>query len=980
MDLLTRLSRQTVRIGSSSACEVCIRGPDVPPVAAEVIHQGGGRLFFLPMEGGNCTVEGQPLEPGSGVPFDFQSQFSVAAVPIPITHPDLCLMVMSLGQLVTRGPELVVGRDPERCHLVMSSPGVSGKHASVYFGRAVEVVDHRSTSGTWLEGTRLPAEQNVVLRDDHVLALGPLPLPVHLARELHQLLSEQGRRGSFGTEAMPRQTAQVMRMRSQALALSSAPHRTVVGTVRMTQASFFTVGRTQDNDIVLNFPQISGRHARLICAGEELFLEDSGSDLGTSVRGTRLRPGQRARVIDGQRVLFGALPAFIQLKGDQVDIVVEDREGWAGKPLFEIAAAAISVVVPDRNQPSRTKTLLDNVSFKALPGDFIALMGPSGSGKTTLLHALTGYVRPKDGEVLINDAPLPDVFETLRGSMGYVPQDDIVHAELTVFEAVRYSARFRLPSDYDDDEIARRVHATLAQLGLESVAHLVIGTPAQKVLSGGQRKRVNIAMELVTDPVLLFLDEPTSGLAADDTTALIDLLARLATDYGKTIIATIHQPARDEYEKFNLALILGHGGIPLYFGPTQNAYAFFEGWRAPSEVRGIATPRDMFAELSERHARLASDMAGATMQEVREAVSAAYRREYCASAVAESMTTGARGIGGEGAQNFQGVQRERPRRQLRLLLSRYLKIKTRDRVGTAILLLQAPLIGALLSIVFGAQHKAVPYWCLGALNELAQRGGKLANIDPGTLSSLTRVSDHSVALFFLVVSAVWFGTSNAAREIVGERTIFRRERMINLGITNYVLSKFMVLGALSLLQCAVLLAIVFVTLGFQGGSAAFALVLATMTLTALCSVALGLLLSAAVATGEAAMALTPIALIPQVILGGIMVPVTTNPWLKIPMLLTPSRWGFEGVVRPEREAVSAQPGWMVQLEAVPDSPPDFIRQGAFECALAQMESTTLSGAWGFTGDPYVPHAVLFGMTVVLLGLVGTALLRGDARW
>src|SRR6202012_2997932 len=174
-----------------------------------------------------------------------------------------------------------------------------------------------------------------------------------------------------------------------------------------------------------------------------------------------------------------------------------------------------------------------------------------GAGKTTLLLALNGYLPPTSGQVRINGEDLYTIYDALRGSIGYVPQDDIVHPELTVFEAVRYSAKFRLPPDYSEDEIERRVNITLAQLGLENVAHLQIGKPEKKVLSGGQRKRVNIAMELVTDPVIMFLDEPTSGLAADDTTALINLLHDLTKKTGKTIIMTIHQPAKEEYEKFN---------------------------------------------------------------------------------------------------------------------------------------------------------------------------------------------------------------------------------------------------------------------------------------------------------------------------------------------------------------------------------------------------------------------------------------------
>src|SRR5579859_8047425 len=156
-----------------------------------------------------------------------------------------------------------------------------------------------------------------------------------------------------------------------------------------------------------------------------------------------------------------------------------------------------------------------------------------------------------------------------------------------------------------EDEIDQRVEQTLKDLGLEQVQNLQIGKPEKKVLSGGQRKRVNIALELVTDPVIMFLDEPTSGLAADDTTALITLLSDLAKKTGKTIIMTIHQPAKDEFEKFNLAFIMGYGGIPTYFGPTgDQAYSFFGSiltrggpYRSIADSHGgrrIDNPRDMF--------------------------------------------------------------------------------------------------------------------------------------------------------------------------------------------------------------------------------------------------------------------------------------------------------------------------------------------------------------------------------------------------
>lgn len=957
--------RQVVTIGAAPNATIVM--PGMRDVDAEIVHQGNGRLVFVPAFGSIWEADGRALAPGQPVPFDFRTQLTSRGVALDNLHPSIPGLLMSRGGLDFEGAELVVGRDPQRCHVVIVSPGVSGRHLTFTFPNAtdIRVIDHHSTSGTWLHGERLPPEQEHAVAPLDILSIGPVPVRADSLRALYESdLLHQTKSGAAPTQELE------ARPRVEPSAASSR-HRTVVGTMKLVAMRDHKVGRNSDNDVVLDYPQISGHHATLLTIGGHLYVEDAQSELGTRVRGARLKPGQRVPIENGEAIQLGPLNAQVLIEGDELRIAIEDDEDWAGRPTFEIEADNLSVQVKDRLQPNRNKVLVDRLSFKALPGDLIALMGPSGSGKTTVLHMLTGYLAPTSGQVRVNGQPLPQVFDSLRGCIGYVPQDDIIHPELTVREAVTYSAKLRLPADYSPQEIEARVQATLLELGLEGVAHLQIGKPEAKVLSGGQRKRVNIAIELVTDPILLFLDEPTSGLAADDTAQLVALLEGMAKRSGKTIVATIHQPARDEYERFNLALVLGPGGVPLYFGPTKAAYAFFEGWRPPRERPGVNNPRDMFAELTERQSRLLSKQKG-TPDEVRQLVSAAFRKDYEASALAAEMQTNRRALGANnGAVTTISRRPTGLGRQLRLLTSRYLRIKSRDRVGSAILLLQAPIIALLLGLVFGSQKPAPIAWCYGALDQIRRQSGDSFGTDTNTLPELAATTDRSAALFFLVVSAIWFGTSNAAREIVAERAIYRRERMVHLNALNFALSKFFVLAGLCVLQCSLLLGIVWFMLNLGGGPNAFMIELGMLTLTAWSGVALGLLVSALVSSTEAAMALTPIALIPQVVLGGLMVPVTTVPWLGYPMALTPARWGFEGVIRPERWAEQSSPAWNIHLgDEARSSLPDFIDAGVFRCALAQLQSTELVGAWGFSVSlPWLPVSILGTMTLVLLAAV-----------
>jgi ABC-type multidrug transport system ATPase subunit/pSer/pThr/pTyr-binding forkhead associated (FHA) protein len=985
------LGKEQISLGSAPDNDVVVAAPGVAPHHARIVRQGG-QLFFVDLGVAPSSANGSPLAPQQPVPFDFRTVFAVAGAAVPLAHAAICTMLMSPGKLQAPPGHVIVGRDAARASLVLAHGAVSGQHATVMLDRMM-VVDHGSTSGTWIGGRQVPPNQPTPIDPNGVVAFGPVPVPLALLAYVARPGAVPG--ATAGHSASPAAAPGALH---EAAAQQGAhrKHRTVIGELKLDdlQSSVISIGRTPDNQIVVNHPQVSSKHAQIVKQGDQLFLEDRGSANGTYVRGQRLAAGQRAPVASGEKVFIGPMPLLIHIAESRVNVVVEDQADWAGKPLYEIEAWDLFLEVPDRDDKKQRKVLLDHVSFKALPGDMIALMGPSGAGKTTLLLALNGYLPPTSGQVRINGEDLYTIYDALRGSIGYVPQDDIVHPELTVFEAVKYSARFRLPPDYSDEEIDRRVDETLRDLGLEGVRNLQIGKPEKKVLSGGQRKRVNIALELVTDPVILFLDEPTSGLAADDTTTLINLLADLTKKTGKTIIMTIHQPAKDEFEKFNLCFIMGYGGIPTYFGPTgEAAYSFFGSilGRVPSAGslahKRVDNPRDMFDMLNVRERHVLQEMqrtnAQASRQLARMEAAKGWRAEFFRndSPLFQKMFSGRRAIGtAPGARGVPHRADVALVRQLGLLLSRYWKVKLRDRMGAAIMFLQAPIIGVLLWLVFGGQTSAVPYWCLGALQELSKKNDMNQASTTNLLNAMQPATDHTAAMFFVIVSCVWFGTSNAAREIVTERAIYLRERMVNLRLLNYLLSKYVLLSFFCVIQCAMLLGIVFFTLGFSGGPLAFLLELANLVALAMNATALGLCLSAVVASAEAAMALTPIALIPQVVLGGLMVPMTTNPNLKPLMYLMPSRWGFEGAIANERMALASSPAWNIDLHK-PDltSAPDFIQNGKFHCAIAQVASDTLNGAWGFAEWDllWLPSAALFAMTVLMLIVLLVALKRRD---
>ena len=491
------------------------------------------------------------------------------------------------------------------------------------------------------------------------------------------------------------------------------------------------------------------------------------------------------------------------------------------------------------------------------------------------MKVMAGYVRPSAGRVLLDGTDLAEHRGEFRGQIGYVPQEDIIHRGLNVGESLRYTARFRLPADYGDAEIRQRVRDVLDQLDLGDAKDVLIGSPGGSGISGGQRKRVNLAMELLTDPPVLLLDEPTSGLSSEDTLLVMKALRRLA-DRGKAILLTIHQPGRDAFRMLDRVAVVARdsganeAGRLAYDGPAYpDAIRFFNP-TGPGEPTSEPepSPDDLLRGLSRRPVsewveRLAI---------VRERAGGQGRRR-----------AGSPPLPGR-APVPQDLRRS-PLIQWWTLVRRNVALKSRDAWNTAILVAQAPVIAMLIVLVFGRQALSSD---IAGLTHWAEARSGIAS-----------------ATFILGLAALWFGCSNAVREIVGEWPFYRRERMVNLRLGPYIGSKLTTLGGLCLFQCAGLLAIVHSGAGLLGR---WPPMFGILILAAAVGTALGLAISAVARTSEVAIALLPLTIIPLLIFGGAMQPLhKLHPILRVACNAVPSRWAFEGLIVLESDRRSVAP-------------------------------------------------------------------------
>ena len=417
--------------------------------------------------------------------------------------------------------------------------------------------------------------------------------------------------------------------------------------------------------------------------------------------------------------------------------------------------------------------------YAMAPSDITPMIGASGAISAVIgaYSMLFGRNKVKVANarlaVLLNALDLYANYDRFCGHLGYVPQNDIMHGDLTVEQALYYTARLRLPSDYSSADIRARVKDVLAQLGLEAAEHVLIGSAEKKGISGGQRKRVNLAMELLTDPSVLFLDEPTSGLSSEDTLLVMRVLRRLA-DSGKTILLTIHQPSLEAYRLMDNVVVVAKDrgsdepGRLAYFGPAYpHAVDFFN----PNGVEGLRPGQEPLPD--------------EVLRGLGKAPTEVWTGRYAASSFKREFVDERAGRRPEGTAGHVApkISRRPGLRQWATRVRRYLAIKARDTWNTAILLAQAPIIGALIVLVFGEKVSE----------------GVAAGASPVDWVSFS--SACATTVFLMAISAIWFGCSNAAREIVGEWAIYHRERMVNLKIPSYVASKVAVLGGLCVVQC-----------------------------------------------------------------------------------------------------------------------------------------------------------------------------------
>ncbi|MFJ4779692.1 FHA domain-containing protein [Streptomyces sp. NPDC088762] len=755
-----------------------------------------------------------------------------------------------------------LGRDPQG-DVVIDDARVSWRHATISWnGRGWGIEDHGSTNGTYVHGARVQQAELVPGTPVHLgnATDGPRLNPVAAAAP-QPAVAQQAPAQAYAQPQHPQAAApayqapqqqaweQQQHHPQQQHAQQPQPHlphqqgggpaasRPAQGAApgyggdrspttfhQLSLGHVMRIGRALENELVVSDLQVSRHHAEFrSMPGGRFEIHDLGSHNGTYVNGQPLAKSGTALL--GPNDIVGVGHSTFRIVGDRLEEFVDTGE-------VSFSARHLTVTVDGGKQ------ILKDVTFGVPEKSLIGVIGPSGSGKSTLLKALTGYRPANQGDVLYDNRNLYKQFAELRQRIGLVPQDDILHKELKVSTALKYAAKLRFPGDTAESERAARIDEVLRELKLDIHKDKKITS-----LSGGQRKRVSVALELLTKPSLIFLDEPTSGLDPGMDRDVMQLLRGLADD-GRTVLVVTHSVA--ELSLCDKLLVMAPGGSVAYFGPPDEALNFF----------GYTTWADVFSAFENYRDY---DWAGRWKGSQHYQLYAADLDSVAPQAVAvpsqQMMPPKAQGWGS----------------QLWTLIRRYVSVIASD-VGFLALMVLLPAVLGVVSTVIPAKFGLAPPVAPSRFNG-----------DAGTI------------MLILAVGMCFSGAANSVRELIKERVIYERERATGLYRSAYLMSKVIVLGVITAIQGVIICAIGF----FPRDLPTEGLIMPPAVEICLSVIALGftsmmfgLVISSLVKTAEKTMPLLVMFAIVQVVFTGILFQVYDSPGLEQFAWLMPSRWAI----------------------------------------------------------------------------------------
>lgn len=657
-----------------------------------------------------------------------------------------------------------IGRN-ENNDLIVASNIISGNHAEIkLINNTLYITDKNSTNGTFINNQRInPGQPNEIFGKTVFLS------------------------GANGIQIIAKSTSSSNQNQSIKEDGENLGKKILQ---QLESKSTIIIGRSETADVLINNSLVSRNHTKIIKNGNKYFIEDLGSMNGTYVNGQRI--SGKKQIGSDDNIIIGRIR--FTLGGLTIDISKE------------IAIKTIGLV----KKFSNGKIGLHETSIEIPSNSLLAVMGPSGCGKSTLLKSLNGESPGTSGAVYIGGQELNANFDYLKMQIGYVPQDDIVHRELTVNESLWYAGKLRLPN-FTDEQLQAKINQVLEEL---NIAH--IKTNQVSAISGGQRKRVSIAVEILTDPLILFLDEPTSPLDPQTIEDFLMILKKLSQK-GTTVVMVTHKP--EDLDYMDQVIFMAEGGHICYYGKT-NEYLNFFNVSDTVKVYSLLIKEKKDQWVSKYNSKISKTLTNSKSAVINKSSKVNYLSQYY------------------------------------WLTRRYLNIKINDRTNSLIMLAQAPFIAAIICVLFQSISGGMP--------------------------------------FLMAISSLWLGANNAAREIVSENAIFKRERMFNQGILTYIFSKITVLMLFSSLQSFLFVAIL--SLHFSGSSPELNNPLDTtiwMIFISLVATLMGLLLSATVSTAEKVMSLVPIALIPQIMLAGVITKIS-NTFIEFFSYISISRWATEG--------------------------------------------------------------------------------------